>query len=193
MTNNGERYQFEQLTMPIPGQPDAPELWLVKRSDTSFTVEWSEPKSYGIPVIGFQLFITGKKSGDIIEVNSRRADISSRINRVYQVSVCAITNNRQRPYSLMSKILPVITTPITDLIPTMYYNNDDGGSTSFDRTVARIIPLQIETVNEEKLHLDWTSFLPTAAVRAYYIHYTCLNNGELQAMKVSKRYRYTVS
>jgi hypothetical protein len=93
----------------------------------------------------------------------------------------------------MSQTLSVITTPTTSLIPTMYYNNDDGSPTSFDRNVARIIPLQIETVNEEKLHIDWTSFLPTAAVRAYYVHYTCLNNGEVQAMKVSKRFRHTVS
>ena len=165
----------------------------MKTSDTSFIVEWSEPKSCGIPVIGFQLFIAGKKAGDMIEVNLRRAEIPSRINRTYQVTVCAITNNHQRPRSSMSPILSVITTPTTNLVPTMYYNNDDGGSTSFDRSVARIIPLQIETVNEEKLHLDWTSFLPTAAIRAYYVHYTCLNNGEVQTMKVSKRFRHTVS
>jgi hypothetical protein len=179
--------------MPIPGEPDAPKLWLVKTSDSSFVVEWSEPKSYGIPVIGFELYIEGKKRGDIIEVNLRRAEIPSRINRTYQVNVCAITNNPQHPRSIMSQTLSVITTPTTSLIPTMYYNNDDGSPTSFDRNVARIIPLQIETVNEEKLHIDWTSFLPTAAVRAYYVHYTCLNNGEVQAMKVSKRFRHTVS
>jgi hypothetical protein len=93
----------------------------------------------------------------------------------------------------MSETLPVITTPTTNLIPTIYYDNDDGSSTSFDRTIARIIPLQIESINEEKLHLDWTSFLPTAAIRTYYVHYTCLNNGEVQTMKVSKRSRHAVS
>ncbi|CAF4598942.1 unnamed protein product, partial [Rotaria magnacalcarata] len=59
----------------------------------------------------------------------------------------------------MSATLSVITTPTTSLIPTMYYDNDDGNATSFDRSVARIIPLTIESINEEKLHIDWTSFL----------------------------------
>ena len=193
VTNSGERQEYEKLTIPIPGEPDAPKLWLVKTTDTSFTIEWSEPKSYGIPVIGFQLFIAGRRAGGMIAVNLRRVDIPSRINRTYQVTVCAVTNNRQRPLSIMSETLPVITTPTTNLVPTMYFGNDDGSLTAFDRSVARIIPLQIETVNEEKVHLDWTSFLPTAAIRAYYVQYKCLNNGEVQAMKVSKRFRHTVS
>ncbi|CAF4544485.1 unnamed protein product, partial [Rotaria sp. Silwood1] len=192
VTNDRNRLQYEPLTIPIPGEPDAPNLWLVKTSDTNFVVEWSEPKSYGIPIIGYQLFIEGKKKGDIIQVNLRRAEISSRINRTYQVNVCAITNNPLRSRSVMSQTLTVITTPTTSLIPTIYYNNDDGSPTSFDRNVARIIPLKIESINEEKLHIDWTSFLPTAEIRAYYIHYTCLNNGEIQTMKVSKRFRHSV-
>ncbi|CAF4061589.1 unnamed protein product, partial [Rotaria magnacalcarata] len=73
-----------------------------------------------------------------------------------------------------------------------YYDNDDGNATSFDRSVARIIPLTIESINEEKLHIDWTSFLPTEEVRTYYIHYTCLNNGEVKSMKVAKRFRHSV-
>lgn len=156
-------------------------------------VEWSEPKSYGISVIGFQLYIEGKKKGDIIQYDSRRAEISSRINRTYQVSICAITSNALRSRSVMSATLVVITTPTTSLIPTIYYDNNDGIGTSFDRTVARIIPLQIEPINEEKLHLDWTSFLSTDEIRAYYVQYTCLNNGEVKTMKVSKKFRHCVS
>ena len=129
----------------------------------------------------------------MIETNLRRAEIPSRINRTYQVNVCAITNNPQRSRSIPSQTLSVITTPTSNLIPTIYYNNDDGTSTSFDRNIARIIPIQIESINEEKLHIDWTSFLPTTAIRAYYVHYTCLNNGEVQTMKVSKRFRHAVS
>ncbi|CAF2333699.1 unnamed protein product [Rotaria sp. Silwood2] len=192
VTNDQNRLQYEPLTIPIPGEPDAPNLWLVKTSDTSFVVEWSEPKSYGMPIIGYQLFIEGKKKGDVIQVNLRRAEIPSRINRTYQVNVCAMTNNPLRSRSIMSQTLTVITTPTTSLIPTIYYNNDDGSPTSFDRNIARIIPLKIESINEEKLHIDWTSFLPTAEIRAYYIHYTCLNNGEVQTMKVSKRFRHAV-
>jgi len=74
----------------------------------------------------------------------------------------------------------------------MSYHNDDGNIASFDRTVARIIPVQIAPINEEKLHITWTSFLPTAQIHAYYIHHTCLNTGEIQAMKVSKRFREAV-
>ncbi|CAF0725940.1 unnamed protein product [Rotaria sordida] len=192
VTNDRNRFQYEPLRIPIPGEPDAPNLWLVKTSDTNFIVEWSEPKSYGIPIIGYQLFIEGKKKGDVIQVNLHRAEIPSRINRTYQVNVCAITNNPLRSRSAMSQTLTVITTPTTSLIPTIYYNNDDGSPTSFDRNIARIIPLKIEAINEEKLHLDWTSFLPTAEIRAYYIHYTCLNNGEVQTMKVLKRFRHFV-
>ncbi|CAF4731160.1 unnamed protein product, partial [Rotaria socialis] len=73
VTNDGIRHQYQQLKMPIPGEPDSPKLWLVKTSDTSFVVEWSEPKSYGIPVIGFQLYIEGKQASDMIKVNLHRA------------------------------------------------------------------------------------------------------------------------
>jgi hypothetical protein len=178
--------------MPIPGEPDAPKLWLVKTSDSSFVVEWSEPKSYGIPVIGFQLYIEGKKAGDMVEVNLRRAEIPSNINRTYQINVCAITNNPQRTRSTMSQTLAVITTPTTNLIPPLFLNNNDGNSTSFDRNITRTIPIKIESINEEKLYIDWTTFLPMMDIRAYYIHYTCLNNGEVQTMKVSKRHRHAV-
>lgn len=94
----------------------------------------------------------------------------------------------------MSDKLLVVTTPIRDLIPTFSdNNNDDSYLTSLDRNRTRIIPLQIESINEEKLHLDWTSFFPTTNVFAYFIHYACLNNGEEQAVKVSQRHRETVS
>ncbi|CAF0740560.1 unnamed protein product, partial [Didymodactylos carnosus] len=188
--NDGTRKQYDQLTMPIPGAPDSPKLWLVKTTDNNFIIEWSEPKSYGIPVIGFQLFIEGKKVGDIIEVNLRRAEIPSRINRTYQVNVCAVTDNPERALSALSRTLSVITTPTTNLMPTVYYDNDDNGG--FDKTIARIIPVQIDSINEEKLHIDWSSFLSSKVVQAYYIQYTCLNNGDVQAIKVSKRHRHTV-
>ncbi|CAF1469981.1 unnamed protein product, partial [Adineta ricciae] len=192
VTDDGNRHQYEQLTVPIPGVPDAPKLWLVKINDTNFTVEWSEPKSYGIPIIGYELYIEGKRNGDMIEVKSHQIDIPSRINRTYQVNVCAITNHPQRSHSVMSQTLCVITTPTTDLVPTIYYNNDDGNALTLDQNIARIIPVQIDSINEERLHVDWTSFLHTPSIRAYYVHYTCLNNGEVQAMKISKRHRHAV-
>jgi hypothetical protein len=180
--------------MPIPGEPDAPKLWLVKTSDSSFIVEWSEPKSYGIPVIGFQLYIAGEKAGDMVEVNLRRAEIPSNINRTYQVNVCALTNNPQRTRSTMSQTLAVITTPKTNLIPPMSFNNNNEGNiTSLGRNITRTIPVKIESINEDKLYIDWTTFLPMMEIRAYYIHYTCLNNGEIQTMKVSKRHRHAVN
>ena len=48
--DDGTRYQSDQVTLPIPGPPDAPKLWLAKTSDISFRVEWSEPQVHGIPV-----------------------------------------------------------------------------------------------------------------------------------------------
>jgi hypothetical protein len=174
--------------MPIPGEPDAPKLWLVKTSDSSFIIEWSEPKSYGIPVIGFQLYIEGKKTGEMVEVNLRRAEIPSNTNRTYQVNICAITNNPQRTRSVMSQTLSVVTTPTTNFIQT----DDSTTPTSSDRNTGRIIPVQIESINEEKLQIDWTSFVPMTEIRDYYIHYTCLNNDEIQTLKVSKRHRHAV-
>jgi len=128
----------------------------------------------------------------MVEVNLRRAEIPSNINRTYQVNVCALTNNPQRTRSTMSQTLAVVTTPTTNLIPPMFLNNNDGNSTSFDRNITRTIPIKIESINEEKLYIDWTTFLPMMDIRAYYIHYTCLNNGEVQTMKVSKRHRHAV-
>jgi hypothetical protein len=52
-----------------------------------------------LKIIGFQLFIEGKKRDDIVETNQRHAEIPSRINRAFQASVCAITNNPQCPRS----------------------------------------------------------------------------------------------
>lgn len=129
----------------------------------------------------------------MIETHTHRADIPCRINRTYEVFVYAITSHPERSHSAMSEVLTVITAPTTDLVPTLAYHDNDGTSLSFDRTIARIIPVQIESVNEEKLHVDWTSFLPTAAVRAYFIQYTCLNTGEVHATKVPKRLRQVVS
>ena len=129
----------------------------------------------------------------MLETSLRRAEIPSGINRVYQVSICAVTNHPQRVHSVMSDILTVITTPTTDLVPAMSYDDDHGNGTSLDARIPRTIPLQIESINEERLHCDWTSFMPNKIVRAYYIHYTCLNNGEVQSMKVSKRNREVVS
>lgn len=178
--------------MPIPGEPDAPKLWLVKTSDSSFVVEWSEPKSYGIPVIGFQLYIEGKKAGDMVAVNLHRAEIPSNINRTYEVNVCAVTNNPQRKCSVMSQTLSVLTTPPEKSKSTMHRNSSDASPNTFNRTINRTIPIQIDSINEEKLHIDWTPFLPMAEIDAYYIHYTCLNNGEIQTVKVSKRHRHAV-
>lgn len=185
MTNDGTKHQYEPLTMPIPGEPDAPKLWLVKTSNSSFTVEWSEPKSYGIPVIGFQLYIAGEKAGEMAQVNLRRAEIPSNINRSYQINVCAVTNNPQRSRSGISQTLSVITTPQTTTSPRLSDNNAN-------RHVARTIPVKIDSINEQKLNVDWSAFVPMMDIRGYYVHYTCLNNAEVQTVKLSKRHRNTV-
>jgi hypothetical protein len=87
----------------------------------------------------------------------------------------------------MSQTLSVITTPVTNLIQT-----DDSSPRSFDRNMGRTIPIQIESINEEKLRIDWSPFIPMTEIRDYYIHYTCLNNEEIQTMKVSKKHRHAV-
>lgn len=206
---------YPPIHLLVPGAPDPPQLFLVGTNDTSFTLEWSEPRIHGNPVenknqlsfsskknsnefllvfqiIGYQLFISGKKLGEMIRKDVRRVEIPSRINRTYQAKICALTDDPSCSRSEPSSPLIVITTPTTDLVPTMSYHNDDGNIASFDRTVARIIPVEIEPINEEKLHIKWTSFLPTTQIRAYYIHHTCLNTGDIQAMKVSKRFREAV-
>lgn len=178
--------------MPIPGEPDAPKLWLVRTADTSFVVEWSEPKSYGIPVIGFQLYIEGRQAGEMIKLNLHRAEIPSNVNRTYQVNICAVTNNPQRKRSTMSQTLSVLTTPpiTTNSSPPTYYNTPS--QKALTRTMPQIIPIEVESMNEDKLHLDWSDFFPLTDISAYYVHYTCLNNGEIQTMRVSKRNRHAV-
>lgn len=192
VTNDGTKHQYEPLTMPIPGEPDAPKLWLVKTSNSSFTVEWSEPRSYGIPVIGFQLYIAGEKAGEMAQVNLRRAEIPSNINRSYQINICAVTNNPQRSRSGISQTLSVITTPQTTTSLPSSGNNANRNAVSFDRNVPRTIPVKIDSINEEKLNVDWSTFVPMMDIRVYYVHYTCLNNAEIQTVKLSKRHRNTV-
>ncbi|CAF0920401.1 unnamed protein product [Adineta ricciae] len=176
VTTDGTKYFYEQLKMPIPGEPDAPKLWLVKTSDSSFAVEWSEPKSYGIPVIGFQLYIEGKKTDNIAEVHLRRAEIPSNANRTYDVNICALTNNPQRTRSIMSQTLSVVTTPTVRFV-----ESEDG-----------MIPVRMETLNEEKVSLDWRTFSPRKEIRAYYVHYTCLNNKKVKTMKILKHNQHTI-
>lgn len=176
VTTDGTKHFYEQLKMPIPGEPDAPKLWLVKTSDSNFAVEWSEPKSYGIPVIGFQLYIEGKKAGNIAEVHLRRAEIPSNVNRTYDVNICALTNNPQRTRSIMSQTLSIVTAPTV-----RFAENEDG-----------MIHVRLETLNEEKVSLDWSGFSPRKEIRAYYVHYTCLNNKKVKTMKILKHNQQTV-
>lgn len=187
---SGEKRSYEQLRMPIPGEPDAPKLWLVKTSETSFVVEWSEPKSYGIPVIGFQLFIEGKKAGEMIAMNLHRAEIPSNQNRTYEINICAVTDHPQRTRSVMSQTLAVVTTPTRNqILQTMFY--PDESSTRNNERPSTIV-VQIDPISEERLQLDWSMYLAPLNIRAYYIQYICLNNGEIQTMKISKRHQKTV-
>ncbi|CAF2856082.1 unnamed protein product [Rotaria sp. Silwood2] len=55
---NSIKYQHEPLKLSILDGPDAPKLWLVKTS-------------YGIFAIGFQLYIGGKQTGDIISIEQK--------------------------------------------------------------------------------------------------------------------------
>lgn len=82
---------------------------------------------------------------------------------------------------------------MASMMPKLPYHNDDGITTSFDNSIARIIPVQIEAIDEERIHIDWESFLPTAAVRCYYVHATCLNTGNIKVTKIPKRTRETVN
>ena len=187
VTIDGVKHHYEPLKMPIPGEPDAPKLWLVKTAKSSFTVEWSEPKSYGIPVIGFQLYIEGQKAGAMVQMNLRRAEIPSDLNHSYQVNVCAITDNPQRSRSGMSHTLAVITTPpLPPPPPPPVYSRSN-------EINAKSIPVQMESINEDKISIDWSTFFPLRDIAAFYIHYTCLNNNDIQTVKVSQRHRSIVN
>lgn len=179
VSKKGEEHHYEPLKMPIPGEPDAPKLWLVKKSDRSFVVEWSEPKSYGIPLIGFQLFIEGRKAGEMISLNLHRAEIPSRSNRVYDLNICALTDHPERSASIMSQTLAVVTTP----------HQNPLSSDQFDQN---LIPLHIEQIDPTKLLIKWNTFQPAQPIRAYYIQYHCLNTQKTETLKISKKYQQTV-
>ena len=175
----GVEHNYEPLKMPIPGEPDAPRLWLVKKSDRSFVVEWSEPKSYGIPLIGFQLFIEGKKAGEMISLNLHRAEIPSHANRTYDINICALTDHPDRSASMLSQTLAVISTPHENPLQTIM--NEE-----------TLIPLHIEQINPSQLAINWNTFHPLKPIRAFYIQYLCLNNQKNETLKLSKRHQQTV-
>ncbi|CAF4886019.1 unnamed protein product, partial [Rotaria socialis] len=84
-------------------------------------------------------------------------EIPSNVNRTYEVNICAVTNNPQRKHSLMSQTLSVLTTPPTNSSQPTYYTSTSSSHSQkpLNRNITRSIPVQIESMNEDKLHLDW--------------------------------------
>jgi hypothetical protein len=104
-----------------------------------------------------------------------------------------MTSDQYYSQSTMSETLTVITQPPENLIPQQSFGGNLNNSMFFNEQRACIIPIEINSINEEKLLIDWSSFLPTAQVAAYFIHYTCRNTGEIQSKKISQRCRQMVS
>ena len=176
LATDGSQHQYQPLQMPIPGEPDAPKVWLVKNSDSSFVVEWSEPKSYGIALIGFEIYLQGEKIADRQRTDARRAEIRSKPDRLYQVNVRARTNNHRRALSSKSETLPVLTQPIAD--NRLELDDEDASPHS-------PVALHIDTINEEEIRIDWSSSSTPFAV--YYLHYTCLNNQQRQTIPLTNQ------
>jgi hypothetical protein len=53
----GNTFKAARLSLLIKGEPDAPEVWLVENTAAHAIVEWSEPKTYGIPVSQIHSFV----------------------------------------------------------------------------------------------------------------------------------------
>lgn len=53
--HSGEIIKLPSIQVVIPGPPDAPEIWLRKIEDNQFTVEWGEPRVYGISIAKYQV------------------------------------------------------------------------------------------------------------------------------------------
>lgn len=75
VTNDSNRYRYQQIRIPVPGAPDPPKLWLAERDDKSFVVEWSEPKSYGIPV---RYLFSKTKRNIVLDLDNRLSIICRR-------------------------------------------------------------------------------------------------------------------
>jgi len=70
----------------VPGPPDPPQIWTrrsrrhhgeggVDGGEGEAVIEWIEPRLNGVKVAGYQVYINGKKTGNVLASNHRKAII----------------------------------------------------------------------------------------------------------------------
>ena len=66
---------------PVPGSPDAPEIFTKAVSEDEFVIEWGEPRLHVIKVKGYQLYLNGKKAGNVLNSIHRKAVVPCKVKR----------------------------------------------------------------------------------------------------------------
>jgi len=90
-TSAGSR-SVQKVQAMVPGPPDAPEIWTrrsrhyhgdggLEEGDDEVVIEWSEPRLSGIKVAGYQVYVNGKKTGNVLASNHRKAVIPLKAKR----------------------------------------------------------------------------------------------------------------
>ena len=73
--------QPEKVQCLVPGSPDPPEIWTRGISLTDFVIEWGEPRVYGVKIKGYQVYLNGKKVGNMLNTHHRKAVIPCKPRR----------------------------------------------------------------------------------------------------------------
>ena len=84
-TSAGSR-AVQKVQVMVPGPPDPPQIWTrrsrhrhgdgwVEEGEDEVVIEWSEPRLNGAKVAGYQVYINGKKTGNVLGSNHRKAII----------------------------------------------------------------------------------------------------------------------
>ena len=72
----------EKVQCQVPGSPDSPEIWTRGISVTDFVIEWGEPRLYGgVKIKGYQVYLNGKKVGNMLNNHHRKAVIPCKPRR----------------------------------------------------------------------------------------------------------------
>ncbi|XP_014669533.1 PREDICTED: uncharacterized protein LOC106810623 [Priapulus caudatus] len=177
----GENVKLPGVQVVIPGAPGAPEIWLRRLEDDQFTVEWGEPRLYGVAIANYQLYINDRKAGAPLSLLHHKAVIPSRHERVYKVTIVALTSDPSFTASPHSKALHVET-----------YRADSTAGSQQPAPLSHDVGLKVATFTDTTISLDWSvPTLVTPDIACYRLQWS--NNSEPARARSGLRARRQVT
>ncbi|XP_075243287.1 uncharacterized protein LOC142337714 isoform X2 [Convolutriloba macropyga] len=120
----------EKVSFRVPAPPDPPDVTLKTVTSTSIVIEWTEPRCYGSnSIAGYQVYLDGKRAGNVLNKSCFKALIPYKPNRKYEVQVVALSSNSEFRDSDFSDVILVSTYPTnSDVVDTTQTTNQSDRS-----------------------------------------------------------------